>query len=85
MLEQGVVKLTFPRDNGNGACRGSNRQGMPNAFSPRMVPSPNTSDPVVIGSPLPSTVKSCGKDARCGRKSRAQGWLPKDSVGPQLG
>jgi hypothetical protein len=45
-----------------------------------MVPSSNTFDRGVTSSQPPNTVMRCGKDSRCGGRSRAQSWPPKGRV-----
>jgi putative transposase len=61
-----------PHGSGSGVCRGSRRQGMPNGFSPRMVPSPNTSDQDATGFPPPSIAKRWPNDSRSGRRLQVQ-------------
>ena len=52
---------TNPPASGSGACRGSSRQGTPNASSPRLVRSPTTFDRDGIACRLQPTGKSCGR------------------------
>src|SRR5882724_5141216 len=76
-----VRKIRISRPvNGSGACKGSSRQGTPNVFSPRMVPSANTSDRNAPGSPPPSTAKRWVSDSRFGRRSWARPWSRKGGV-----
>ena len=58
---------TNPPASGSGACRGSSRQGTPNASSPRLVRSPTTFDRDGIACRLQPTGKSCGADSIPGR------------------
>jgi transposase-like protein len=63
---------TNPPASGSGACKGSSPQGTRNDFSPHTVRLPNTFDRASIASPRLSTVKKCGRDARCGARSRGR-------------
>jgi hypothetical protein len=59
-----------PPGSGSGACRGSSHQGMPNGFSPRMVPSPNISARDATAS-LPRPLdKRWSNASRAGKKSQ---------------
>jgi hypothetical protein len=69
-----------PRAHGNGAGNGSHHQGRLSDSSPPMVPSPTTFDLAGTACPLLNTVTRCGKDARCGGRSRAQSRLLKGRV-----
>ena len=73
-----IIRWKIPtnrRDNGSGVCHGSTRQRTPNAFSPRTVPLPNTSDREASGL-LPLSTAKRPTGSRSGRRLQARTGVP---------